>query len=299
MIGQEAGRRLATECQPMSPARQTRPAAKPDGEIWVRAFAVRFTQGADFAAHEHDWHQLSYASRGVLRVDTAHSAWIVPPYRAVWIPAGTVHREEIRAQGTLRNLYFASAICRELPRHCAVIDVPPLLRELIVHAAEGGCLDARIGAQKNLARVIVDQLSVLRPSAAQQLPMPSDPRALAIARFLCANPADAGELDALARRAGASKRTVQRLFEAQTHLSFARWRQRMRLLVAVEKLGTGHSVTATALDVGYSSLSAFVSAFRREFGVSPGRYGATDPVRSSPDDHPAAAPATRVSQYER
>lgn len=283
----------------MSCTRQALPAAKPDGEVWVRSFAVRFTQGVDLAPHQHDWHQLSYAAQGVLRVEAERSAWIVPPHRAVWIPAGTVHREEIRGQGTLRNLYFARALCRGLPESCAVIEVPPLLRELILHAAEGGVLDARVAAQKNLARVIVDQLAALRPAATQRLPMPTDPRALAIAQRLCADPADASELDALARRAGASKRTVQRLFEAETRLSFARWRQRMRLLAAVERLGAGRSVTDTALDVGYASLSAFVSAFRREFGTPPGRFGATAPrpAFSAPRFVPApgAAPAARTA----
>ncbi len=261
----------------MLPKRQRRIPARPDGDVWVRSFAVRFTAGYRATAHDHTWHQLSYGSAGVLRVATAESAWIVPPHRAVWIPAGTAHGEEIRGSGTIRNLYFASAICRGLTRHCAVINVPPLLRELIVHTAESGVLSAKVPAQRHLARVLVDQLAALSPTETERLPMPRDPRALQVAQRLRDEPANAELLESLARRAGTSKRTLQRLFENETRLTFARWRQRLRVHAAIEHLAAGRSVTDTALDVGYASVSAFVSSFRREFGVSPGRSRAVTP----------------------
>lgn len=256
----------------MSPTRHTKIPPTPDGSVWVRTYPVRFTHGYASAAHDHAWHQLSYASAGVMRVSTADSAWIVPPNRAVWIPAGVSHAEEMRGQGTMRSLYFADAIARALPRHCAVMTVPALLRELILEATAHGALNAAVPAQKRLALVIVDRLALLEPARSQNLPMPRDARALAIAQRLQKNPANEEDLSALARRAGASTRTAQRLFKQETGLSFAQWRQRLRLLAAVERLGRGGSVTDAALDVGYSSVSAFVSAFGQEFGVTPGRF---------------------------
>ncbi len=256
----------------MSKARQPKVPAKPDGSVWVRTYPVRFTQGYAADTHDHEWHQLSYASAGVMRVATADSAWVVPPNRAVWIPARIPHAEEMRGQGTMRSLYFANAIAGALPRHCAVMNVPALLRELILEATEHGVLDAAIPAQKRLALVIVDRLALLEPAPSQNLPMPRDARALAIAQRLQKAPSNDEDLSALAKRAGASTRTAQRLFKSETGLSFARWRQRLRLLSAVEKLGRGGSVTTAALDVGYSSVSAFVSAFGQEFGVTPGRF---------------------------
>ena len=256
----------------MSLTRQPRIAAKPDGSVWVRTYPVRFTQGFAGPAHKHDWHQLSYASEGVMRVTADGCTWIVPPHRAVWIPAGVQHQEEMRGQATMRSLYFAAGIARALPNHCAVLNVPPLLRELILEAAEHGVLDAAIPARKRLALVIVDRLALLKPATSQKLPLPRDARALAIAEALRKNPANDLDLNVLARRAGASKRTAQRLFRQETGMTFVQWRQRLRLLAAVERLGIGCSVTNTALDVGYSSVSALVSAFRREFGVTPGRF---------------------------
>lgn len=220
----------------------------------------------------HEWSKLSYASEGVLRVATPGGAWIAPPHRAVWIPAGVTHREETCGRASMRSLYFATGICGALPNDCVVYSVPPLLRELILKVAEHSVLDAALPARQRLALVLVDQLAELSPVAAQALAMPRDRRALAIAQHLHAEPDNDEPLAALARRAGASVRTVQRLFAEETGLSFAQWRQRLRLLTALERLGAGRSVTQTALDVGYASVSAFVSAFRREFGVTPGRF---------------------------
>jgi AraC-like DNA-binding protein len=257
----------------MSLTRHNNSAAEPDGSVWVRSMAVGFTTPYASGALRHEWAKLSYAAEGVLRVETPDGAWIAPPHRAVWIPAGVAHREETRGRAAMRSLYFATAACAALPRACVALNVPPLLRELILEvAAVHSVLDAAKPEQERLARVIVDRLALLPPATAQALPLPRDKRALTIASALQDEPANDESLAALARRAGASARTAQRLFTEETGLAFAQWRQRLRLLTALERLGAGRSVTDTAFDVGYTSVSAFVSAFRREFGVTPGRF---------------------------
>jgi AraC-like DNA-binding protein len=257
----------------MSLMRQTDVPLAPDGPVWVRSMAVGLS--APYVSSESilDWHKLSYASHGALRLTTQAGAWIAPPHRAVWIPARTAHREETFGKATLSSLYFADTLCEALPKRCVVFDVPLLLRELILAAVDHSVLDVRTPTQERLARVIVDRLALLEPVRAQALPMPRDRRALAIAAWLQENPANDESLPALAKRAGASVRTIQRLFVIETGLSFTHWRQRLRLLAAVARLGSGRSVTNAAFDVGYASVSAFVSAFRREFGITPGRFG--------------------------
>ncbi len=240
--------------------------------MWVRSMAVGLSAPYVSGDSRLDWHKLSYASHGVLRVTTSAGAWIAPLHRAVWIPARTAHREETFGKPTLSSLYFADTLCKALPETCVVFDVPPLLRELILAAAEYNVLDVRIPTQERFARVLVDRLALLEPVHAQALPLPRDRRARAIAARLQENPADNESLAELSKRAAASVRTTQRLFLRETGLSFAQWRQRLRLLAAIERLGAGASVTSTALDAGYASVSAFVSAFRREFGVTPGRF---------------------------
>lgn len=265
--------RLALKCILMSQTRQTEISPEPDGSVWVRSMAVVFQTPYVSNDSVLAWHKLCHTAQGVLRVTTQAGAWIAPPQRAVWVPAGTPHREETFGTAALRSLYFADTLCAAMPKQCLVFSVPPLLRELILIVAEHSVLDAMVPTQERLARVIIDRLALLKGVPAQTLPTPRDRRACLIANWLFEHPANDERLATLARRAGASTRTVQRLFVEETGLSFAQWRQRMRLLSAAAQLGSGQGVTDAAFHVGYSSVSAFVSAFRREFGVTPGRFG--------------------------
>jgi AraC-like DNA-binding protein len=120
-----------------------------------------------------------------------------------------------------------------------------------------------------VARDLIGQAGVLP----LQLPLPRDPRALRLADRLLADPAMPAELPELARAAGASARTIQRLFLSETGLPFSRWRQRLRLLRGATMLGSGLSVTEAGLEAGYAGTSAFIAAFRKHFGVTPSRLG--------------------------
>jgi AraC-like DNA-binding protein len=154
-----------------------------------------------------------------------------------------------------------------------VVDVPPLLRELILYAVGLGSLDRRVPQQARLVAVLVDQIRTLPSrSRALHLPQPSDPRARRLVAQLDADPAERRTLAALARRTGASIRTLQRVFRAETGMSVEVWRRQRRLGHALERLAAGATVTGAALDAGYQSVSAFVSVFRRTFGQTPGRY---------------------------
>jgi AraC-like DNA-binding protein len=118
---------------------------------------------------------------------------------------------------------------------------------------------------------LIEQVAAL-PHAPLYLPQPQDRRLRAITAALCAEPASNDTLEQWAPRVGASARTLARLFVKETQLSFALWRRQLRLLVALEALAHGQSVTAVALDAGYHDTSSFIAMFRRALGVTPGRY---------------------------
>jgi AraC-like DNA-binding protein len=237
----------------------------------VRTLAYDYPSGHVVAPHVHDWHQLIYAVRGLMTLETAAGLWIVPPHRAVWMPAGVEHAIRMSGAVSMRTLYVAPRVARGLPRACRIVDVPPLLREMIVRTVELGHLDARIATHRHLFAVLLDQMRTLR-SDGMHLPQPSDARARRVAGRLADVPGERRTLSALARGSGASVRTLQRLFRAETGTSFATWRQQLRLGHALQALAGGGSVTAVALDAGYASVSAFVAAFRRTFGEPPARY---------------------------
>jgi len=237
----------------------------------VGTVSVDLPDGHVIPEHYHPEDQLIFASQGVMTVRTKQGIWIVPPLRAVWIPAGTPHSVAMSGPVSMRTLYFFPKIVRALPKKCFVMNVSSLLRELILHACKFSKLHQRIPAQKRIIDLTVDQLEEAN-SIALQLPHPSDTRAVRIVEALLANPAGQNTLKTLTKECGASKRTVQRLFLAQTKMTFGKWRQQLRLLHAMRLLAAGEKVTGAALDAGYSSPSAFISMFRKQLGTTPNRY---------------------------
>jgi AraC-like DNA-binding protein len=239
-----------------------------DGSVLVRTFGVTFTETNVIKAHTHKWDQLTYATQGVMSVQTAGSTWVVPPNRAVWVPAGVEHSEIFSGPVKARSLYFVPQLSRFPRPTCIAMNVSPLLRELILKAIEIGYLDDAVPTQSRLIDVILDQFESLA-TVPIQLKSPTDPRAKKVADWLDADPSLAAPLSTLARRAGASTRTMERLFRAETGVSFQQWRQRLRLIHALKLLASGESVTNVALEAGYSSTSAFIAMFRRELHTTP------------------------------
>lgn len=254
----------------MSLARQT--PRDPDG-FPVRGLAVTYGDGTRLDTHTHPWAQLVYAASGVMQVSTPDAAWLTPPTRAIWVPGGTPHAIEMRGQVAMRTLYLAPDETPPPLVACRAIEVAPLLRELILHIVGIGMLDAGRPEHDRLEALLVDLLAAAE-TAPLELPLPRDARARALAAAILAEPGSEATLAQLARGAGASLRTLQRLFLAETTLPLEAWRGRARMQQAVVALSNGASVTETALDAGYQSASAFIAAFKRTFGVTPARYRA-------------------------
>lgn len=174
----------------------------------------------------------------------------------------------------MRTLYFKPRLVTSLPRECCVVNIPALLKELILEACACGSLRPRIKSQGHLLEVILDRLETI-DIAPLQLPMPTDERALRVADILLADPSDRRPLARLSHTSGASRRTIERLFLSSTGMTFGRWRQQLRLMYAIRLLGCGAKVTHAALESGYNTPSAFIAAFRKALGTSPSRYFGT------------------------
>ena len=240
----------------------------------MRSFQLRPSQAYVSPRHWHDWDQLTLAIAGTTRVHASADSWLVPPGRAIWIPARTRHLERVDAGASAHTLYLGAGLARSLTRQCGVVDAPPLLRELVAHIGRVGELDRRTAAHARLTGLLVDLLSALAPAPPLRLPEPRDPRACHVAGVLRERPDTAAPVSALARQAGASTRTIERLFLAETAMTIGDWRRRLRLLHAVERLTSGTSVAAAARGAGYASPSAFIAVFRKTFGMTPRRFTA-------------------------
>jgi AraC-like DNA-binding protein len=221
--------------------------------------------------HSHERAQLIFATSGTMRVLTDKAMWVVPPQRALWMPAGTVHGIEMLQATSMRTLYLRRDAASGMPSECRVLQVSPLLRELIVRATELPLHYDETGPSAHLIALLLAELHDSQ-TLGLQLPMPSSVRLAALCRSLLRRPADRRTLGDWARSVHTSERTLARLFQEETGLSFAAWRQQARVLEAMAKLGAGQPVTQVALDVGYDSVSAFCAMFRRAAGVSPTQY---------------------------
>ena len=241
-----------------------------DGYL-VRSAATTYPDGWRLDRHDHPWGQLAFCNSGVMRVESERTAWLAPPTRAIWLPAGVAHAIDMKGEVATRFLYLDPVLAAPLPADPVVLEVTPLLRELILYILKRRMLHPDQPGEERQARLLVDLLIEAR-RIDLALPLPRDRRALALAQRLQAKPGETAPLADLARAAGASLRTLQRLFPAETGLTLEAWRQKARLIAAVASLSNGAAVTTTALDCGYDSPSAFITAFKRQFGVTPGRY---------------------------
>lgn len=235
----------------------------------------------DAKQRESEWHahrrtQLFYQIEGAVTLYTADRIGHLAPLQAVWLPAGAAHRTTSHGRLAYRSLYFDVEAYPGLPRASLIIEVGPLLRELIVRVTEWSAEAALTEVQARLVSTLLDELAAA-PAAPLHLPMPRDRRLVAIATALLEDPALPWTLDAWASRVGASARTLARKFVLETGLTYAQWRTQCRLLVAHTQLAEGVSVTAAAHAVGYASDSAFIAMYRRVYGEPPGRRSRVKP----------------------
>jgi AraC-like DNA-binding protein len=158
-----------------------------------------------------------------------------------------------------------------LPQECCVVSIPPLLRELILHAVAMPRLYRPNSLEERIMNIILDLVQTLKV-APLDLPMPQDTRLQMISQTLAKNPADNRSLEGWGSKVGATSRTLTRLFRSETGMSFRQWRQQVRILEALKRLGGKELVTAVALDLGYDSPSAFIAMFKKALGKTPGQY---------------------------
>ena len=253
----------------LSPAERDAVDAQPRPVV---ALALDYPPGHRIALHSHTRTQFVHADSGLMRVTTRTGAWVVPPGHALWMPAEIEHEILAIEAILMRTLYLDTGAVPWLPSDCWVVAVPPLLRQLISKAVTLPALYDIEGADGRLMAVLLDELRGLEATPLH-LPFPRDPRLRDIVDTLTEFPRDDRALDVWARTAGASSRTLARLFLAETGMTFGEWRRRRRLLAAVEWLASGRPVTQVALDLGYESPSAFIAMFKRHMGDTPGQFG--------------------------
>ena len=232
----------------------------------VEGRAITYAAGTHIPPHAHVGHQIIHAVSGVMRVIAQDASWVVPPGRGLWVPARVQHEILCLDQVEMRTVYLNGAT-RADRAGAQVVAISPLMREILVRFAEG-CRQTQV---EHLEALLLDEIadSEVEPF---RLPMPRDARVLQLTNRLLDQPADRTSLAQWARQLGLSERSLIRRIRAETGMSFRELRRQARIMVALERLALGHSVTQVAFDVGFESPSAFTHAFRTVTGGTPRRY---------------------------
>ncbi|WP_315924387.1 helix-turn-helix transcriptional regulator [Mesorhizobium sp. SP-1A] len=237
----------------------------------IVALPSEYPDGYEVREHRHSRSQLLHALTGVVLVKTRYGRWMVPPDHAMWIPAGIEHAVEMLGNVSMRSVYVQPDAIDGLPAQLRVVGVGDLMRSLIVEAValpDEPPLPPRATLLLNL---LLHEIPGM-PERPLGLPFPADPRIAALCRHFVAEPSPHATIDDWARQAGMSRRTFTRTFQRQTGLSLSTWRQQALLFAALPRLAEGEPVTSVALDLGYDSVPAFTTMFKRMLGTSPRSY---------------------------
>ena len=228
--------------------------------------------GSRTELHSHVRAQLLYSRSGCMKVTAANVSWVLLPQRAIWFPAGTEHSALALSALELRMLYIeTSAITFTPPSSAQVLNISPLLRELISRVAQFPADYDAAGHDRQLLGVLWGELD-WTASHAFSLPSLTDSRLLLLERLLSQQPGDDRNFDQWASTVGATTRTLTRLLLKEAGMTFRTWREHMRVTRALTMLAESHSVTEVAIELGYDSPSAFTVMFRRVTGQSPSAY---------------------------
>lgn len=219
--------------------------------------------------HQHRKGQLVLALYGGVTCDVPGVRWMVPPQHAVWIPGEVPHSNRATANAHIYFLFIEPGAAN-LPDHCCTLAINPLVRELIQHLAQAHDYPPD-GPTARLAAVLLEQLP-LAPVQQLHFPVPQHPKIHLITDVLEQNPADRTTAAQWASRLAMSERSLARLVQRETGLTLGRWRQQLRLLVALRQLAEGATVQQVAGNLGYDSVTAFITMFKKALGTPPARY---------------------------
>jgi AraC-like DNA-binding protein/quercetin dioxygenase-like cupin family protein len=242
-----------------------------NGNWLVSGKAADYPDNHSVEPHCHNKHQLIYAIQGVMVVNAAFSQWTVPPSRGIWMPSGQVHAVRCVGPVQMRSVYVRPDVELELPREPKAVSISPLLSELIKACVAISEPYAENSREARVMNLILDELKVL-PALPLHLPQPADPRIHAICSTLQQDPGDGSTLADWSARLHLDEKTIQRLFQNGTGMTFGQWRQQARLLLALERIAVGEKIIDVAGQLGYESPSAFSTMFKKQFGMTPSQF---------------------------
>jgi AraC-like DNA-binding protein/quercetin dioxygenase-like cupin family protein len=237
----------------------------------VVAMSAVYPSGSTSSRHFHRRGQIVLQTSGITSMVTERSTFVAPPGHILWIPSGIVHQSRCWGECAIQTIYVEPRCVMNWPKACRLMRASSLIIALMDEAVRMPIAYDEDGRDGQLIQLLLGEI-IRMPEETLHVPMPQDARLLRICEAVLADTSSDLTLDDWANHAGLSRRTLTRVFRRETGQSFSAWRQRVRLLQALARLGNGEAVTNVALDVGYDSPSAFTAMFKRELGAAPRSY---------------------------
>lgn len=235
---------------------------------------ARHLEFVDYAAevpvHTHRKGQLIIALYGAVICRAENDIWIVPPHCAVWIPGGIPHSAKATWNAHLNYLFIEPGAVA-LPEKCCTLAISQLIKELVDRLTREGIDYPADSHVARLTRVTLDELATM-PQQKLSLPVSANPKIRTMADTLVSQPEDRSTFKEWAKRLAISERSLARLMLRETGLTFGRWRQQLHLIIALQELASGVSVQNVAAKLGYESVNAFITMFRKTMGSTPAHY---------------------------
>lgn len=220
--------------------------------------------------HVHRKGQLILTLMGGVTCLAPDAYWMVPPNCAVWIPPSVKHSNKVTNNAEVLFLYLEPNVSG-MPDKCCTLHISSLLREMMIHFEKFEQHYDDLSYPAQFAQILIHELTLM-PVEQLNLPVSENLKLRALADDLMNNLTDRSSLDLWAKKYAMSKRTFERFIHKETGMTFGRWRQRLQVLVAIRLLVTGVSVQNTAFELGYDSVTAFITMFKKVIGTTPGRY---------------------------
>lgn len=255
----------------LSKLRQLSDASLVENIVLVGGESTEYREPQTLSSHEHAEGQLIYATTGIIIVGSKEGYWVAPPTRALWIPPGERHWTRTSGNVQLCSVLLRAPTHAFLPNKSCVLNVSPLLREVITAMAVRPARNGMSHRDFALATLLLDELDEV-PVLPLHLPSLKDRRLARIEEEVLREPESCLSLSAWATKLRVNQRTLQRLFLSETGMTYRRWIQQAQLLMALEWLAIGRRIIDVATDLGYSSQSAFTFMFKRNLGMPPGAF---------------------------
>lgn len=237
--------------------------------LYIRS--ERLQRGSAFPRHRHGWGEFVYAFSGVMEVKLERRTYLAPPHYGIWLPPEVEHVGSNRYEAWFCSLYLARELCAALPADTCTLAVGPLIKAILLDLSARQVDYPRSPEDARLMQVLVDQLGAA-PRHDSYLPMSDDPALGQVLDGLRRCPADKRSLEAWARTVHSTERTLSRRCQRDLGMAFSEWRQRLCLVGALPMLDANMPVQSVALELGYSTSSAFIAMFHRMMGITPEEF---------------------------